>query len=350
MRSTRREPPPISEFRQDPVTGDWVLVAAGRMLRPHAFRGAGRLEGAQPKRGCPFERIRPEVILAYDRAGRRLPLESAARSRSQRRWWVQVAANKYPALGPGQCRVRRSRQPFQFQDGVGFHEIVVTRDHDRPIARMQVGEVQTVLGAYRDRYRELARERCVAYISVFHNDGRAAGASLSHPHSQIITLPVVPTDIGRSLKGSAEYFRRHRRCVHCAMLRTEVRDRRRVIASNRSFVALCPFVSRQAFEIRVFPRRHRPRFEESDDGALKACAQVLSVAMAKLDRALDRPAYNFFIHTSPVAGAAAFGHYHWHIEIIPKTAVWAGFEIGTGIEISSTAPEDAASRLRRASP
>jgi UDPglucose--hexose-1-phosphate uridylyltransferase len=243
--------------------------------------------------------------------------------------------------------VLRQAGPYKWQDGVGFHEVVFTREHTRSLAAMTPSEAAMVLSAYRDRYRALEADGCVRYISIFHNHGRPAGATISHPHSQIIAIPVVPPDIGRSLRGSGEYYRKYRQCVHCTMLRFERKEKRRVIFANSAAIVFCPFVSRQAFEVRVFPIRHNPRFEEASARELAGVADALRIALAKIGRSLGDPAYNFFIHTAPVQGSSDGRHYHWHIEIIPKTAVWAGFEIGTGIEISTTSPEAAAAFLRK---
>ena len=336
----------FSELRQDIVTGDWVVVATGRARRPHAF--ARRVpERPQPSAGCPFERLLPRALLVYDRAGERFRLTGKDRRYLERSWLLQVVSNKYPIFAPAvRCPSARAIGPYRWQRGAGFHEVVITRDHTRPIAAMTSGEVATVVRAYRQRYLALKDEACVAYISIFHNHGREAGASVSHPHSQIVAIPVIPPDVGRSLSGSAAYYRTHRRCVHCVMLAFERRKRTRIIYENGEFTVFCPFVSRSAFEVRIFPRRHQPEFEAIDDRHTASAADALRVALVKLDRGLKDPAYNFFIHTAPTADGRSSPHYHWHIEIVPKTAVWAGFEIGTGIEISTTSPEAAARYLR----
>ena len=131
------------------------------------------------------------------------------------------------------------------------------------------------------------------------------------------------------------------------MLGYELKDSRRIIHRNRDFVALCPYVSRSAFEVRIFPLRHEPDFETIGEQAMGTLADALVAVLAKLCRGLKRPAYNFFIHTTPTSAVGAARYYHWHIEVIPKTAIWAGFEIGTGIEISTIAPETAAAFLRK---
>ncbi len=334
-----------SELRQDIVTGDWVVVATVRARRPQDF-AAGTGVPRVPKPGCPFERLLPTALAVFDRGGKSYRLTAKDRSYLYRRWWTQVVPNKYPAFGRGSCELIRRVGPHRVRDGVGFHEVVITRDHDRSPGRQTAGEVSTLLRAYRERYLELKGEPCVEYISIFHNHGPAAGATIYHPHSQIIAIPVVPPDVSRSLTGSARYFHSHRRCVHCTMIAFESRTRRRIVYQNRDFIAFCPYVSRTAFEVRIFPKRHHPAFETITDGELRSGAEALARVLGRLYRRLHDPAYNFFIHTAPTAAGRHYRHYHWHIEILPKTAIWAGFEIGTGIEISTIAPETAAKFLR----
>lgn len=336
----------ISELRQDIVTGAWIVVATGRARRPDDFARAKHPITSQPLETCPFESILPEAKVIYTAAGERCEPGGGAHGRAAEAWWLEVVPNKYPAFGRGECAVEHAVGPYRFQDGVGVHEVVVTRDHARSIAAMSPGEVAVVIRAYRDRYRALKDEDCVAYISIFHNHGADAGATLEHPHSQIIAIPVIPPDVSRSLVGSAAYFARTGKCVHCIMIEFEALDGRRIIYENENFVVCCPFAPRQAFEVRVFPKRHAPYFEDLTDPEIALAADALRQALARLDRALAGPAYNFFIHTAPTADGQATAHYHWHLEIIPKTAVWAGFEIGTGIEISTISPEAAAEFLR----
>lgn len=337
----------ISELRQDMVTGDWVVVATGRAKRPNQFARAKAREKPQSKENCPFERLLETAVLIYDRQGRGFNLAAKDRVHSKKNWWLQIVPNKFPAFGRGTCSLEQKKGPYLLKDGVGFHEVVVTRHHTRAIADMSREEAAVVFRAYRDRYIKLKNEDCVEYVSVFHNSGHDAGATVSHPHSQIIAIPVIPPDVSRSLRGSAAYFRRKKRCVHCAMLDFEKRDKKRIIYANRDFIAYCPFVSRQAFEVRIFPIRHQPEFESITENEISSAADALRAALAKLKRGLGNPAYNFFVHTAPASDGARANYYHWHIEILPKTAIWAGFEISTGIEISTIAPETAAEFLRK---
>lgn len=335
----------ISELRQGFVAHDWVVVATGRAKRPHAFAGGRQPRFIQPKKNCPFERLEKGFLLAYTKKGQHIFNTSLDKN-----WALQVVANKYPAFrrGGGICPVFQKHGPYQWTEGLGFHEVIVTRDHTRSIARMRDGEVDLLLRAYQERFLALQKEECVEYISIFHNHGPRAGASLSHPHSQLIAIPVLPPDVHRSLHGSTKYFRKHRDCVHCAILKYEMKARERVVYENDCFMVLAPFASKTAFELNIFPKKHGPRFEAIDERERRHLADALRVALKKLFLHLKDPDYNFFFHTAPAHDTKErFPHYHWHVEILPKIAVWAGFEIGTGIEIAVVSPEEATKFLRK---
>lgn len=326
-----------SELRRDIISGDWVVIATGRAKRPHEFAKTSSPTPVQPRKACPFEVLPKNVISLY-------ALPDAERDEG---WWVAAIPNKYPAFGHGICSVINRDGLYEVTDGAGFHEVVITRDHTRSIGQMKTDEVELILKVYQDRYLELAEDACVEYISIFHNHGSSAGASISHPHSQIIAIPVIPPDITRSLRGAREYASAHSSCVHCRIIHVELEQDIRVIYQNDAYVLLAPYASRTAFEMRIYPKTHRAHFEEIGDADRLFLADILHVAMAKLHKGLTNPDYNFFIHTAPTNDSTQFHYYHWHIEIIPKTVIWAGFEIGTGIEISTIAPESAAAFLRR---
>ncbi len=331
----------ISELRQDIVSGDWVLIATGRAQRPHEFVREKRLRFAEPLSTCPFERRAeaPLLVFAHD--------DKKNSSVAAEDWWVQVVHNKYPALGKGARLGTHRSGPYQWVEGIGFHEVVITRDHERSLGVMNDVEAELVVRAYQDRFLALRGERSVKYISIFHNHGREAGATVAHPHSQIIALPVIPADFGRSLRGSAAYHHARGRCVYCALVAYELKHKERLVYENGHYVVFAPFASKSAFELRLVPRRHSPRFEEIGVDERSALAGALRIALGKLHRGLKDPDYNFFFHTAPAGNSEPeFSHYHWHIEILPKTAIWAGFEIGTGIAISTIAPERAAEFLK----
>ena len=171
MKTDSKIPQKISQLRKDAVSGDWVIIATGRGKRPHAFAKEKRERFEQPIEKCPFENLF---------AGE---------------WFLQVIPNKYPALSRGICGKEIKRDPYTIMDGTGFHEVIITRDHQRQIAEFSQEEAELVLKAYQERYLALRNKECVKYILIFHNHGREAGASISHPHSQLIALPIIPPDV-----------------------------------------------------------------------------------------------------------------------------------------------------------
>lgn len=325
-----------SELRQDIVSGDWVTIATGRAKRPHAF-AAKRVFTHDPVAACPFDDLKKsgnEPVMLI-------------RKSVDDDWSLAVVTNKYPAFTNGDlgCPIIVNRGPYNIMEGRGFHEVIILRDHYKSPAELSVDAVAELFGAYADRYRALKGKGCVNYIAIFHNHGPESGATLTHPHSQLIAIPVIPPGIERSLDGSERYYDGHRKCVHCLMVDFEKKEQSRIVFENSEFLAVAPYISRSAFEIRIFPKAHKPHFEETNPEELRQAAETLRMCLWKLFKGLDNPSYNFFIHTAP-AQSHIYDHYHWHIEIIPKTQIWAGFEIGTGIEISTIDPDAAAEFLR----
>lgn len=328
---------PASELRFDLVSKDWVIIATGRARRPETFaekhRVAQEIGAAKDCLFCHIETQLPPTLTYWQDA-------------QKKEWSVVAFPNKYPAFSPGESLNERAVGPFQAMDGIGFHEVIVTRDHTKQLAQFTTEQVKQVIDAYQERYLDLMNEQFVNYVFIFHNHGRQAGASIAHPHSQIVALPVADPDITRSLAGSRMFFETHGRCVHCTMLEWDLEEKQRIIFENEKFVVLCPFASRVAFEVRVYPKKHLAYFERVKNIDKTQLAEALRVALNKIYKGLKDPAYNFFIHTAPCDGKN-YDHYHWHLEILPKTSVWAGFELGAGMEISTIEPEKAAEFLRK---
>ncbi len=340
---------PVSEFRQDMVSGDWILVASRRGRRPNVFdHKKGSSWKNISKRNCPFDNPQkkgnPYPVLWYGLDC----LKPGVKKPEFKNWFVQIIPNKFPALSPSRvCPSMISHNHYNFFNGVGFHDVIITRPHDRSLGEMSHKEAELVLCAYQNRYLHLKKEKCVEYILIFHNHGEGAGASIAHPHSQLIAMPIVPPDVSRSFAGSERYFKKCGHCVHCTMLEWELSKKSRIVFQNEYFVVLAPFASRVSFELRIYPKWHASHFEELDEHKRIWLAEALVEALRRLDKALDGPDYNFFIHTAP-AKVKYMEHYHWHFEILPKTGVWAGLEFGTGVEVVSVPPEEAAKMLRAA--
>lgn len=324
---------PASELRFDLVSKDWVVIATGRGRRPDSFKEEKRAKAEMSERDCFFCHLETQGKPTYI-----YPADSPD-------WKIAVIPNKYPAFSHGTNAHERAVGPYQVMDGIGFHEVVITRDHKEHIALLPADRVKHIIDAYQERYLELMNEKFVNYVSIFHNHGKEAGASVVHPHSQIIAMPVTDPDLRRSLDSSRLFFEMHGKCVHCTIMEWDLEERKRIIFENEKFVALAPFASRVAFEIRIYPKEHRAYFERIKEEEKHELADALRVSLSKVYKGLDDPAYNFFLHTSPSDGKN-YDHYHWHFEIMPKTSNWAGFELGTGIQISTIEPEKAAEYLR----
>ncbi len=320
----------ISELRQDPVNRDWIIISTGRAKRPEAFRSRNLAVEATPLNLCPFENPQAhgnEIVKSYAHG-------------------IKVINNKFPIISGNVCRSGKRVGPYLVKEAAGYHEVVIFKDHRRSLAQLDAGEIDQIVSVYRDRYQELKNKECANYILIIHNHGREAGASVSHPHSQIMALPFVPSDISRSLEGSARYHRERGRCVHCDMVEWELKEKQRIIFENENFAVLVPYVPKFSYEIRIFPKAHRPYFEESSEAELKGLAEALQVSLAKIYNGLNNPAYNFFIHTPPASRAEDYDYYHWHLEISTRLNTWGGFELGTGGEVIDTDPDEAAEYLR----
>lgn len=342
-----------SELRFDPVSSDWVVIATFRARKPESFKKEKRKIWREKKEACPFCNITSQETptLIYEN-GRKVPWEQplTPKGRVLARvippgWTTIVVPNKYPAFTQGPDLQERRQGPYYLMNGIGFHEVIVTRSHTKSIARFSLGQMREVLDVYQERYLDLMNEKFVNYISIFHNHGPEAGASVAHPHSQLIAVPLTDPDIKGSLEGSERYWSAHKKCVHCMMLEWDLKDGRRIVFENKEFVVLCPFASRVSFEIRIFPKEHHAYFERITAEQKDYLAEAFLTALRKLYKGLANPPHNFFLHTAPCDGKN-YDHYHWHWEILPKTATWAGFELGTGIEISTIEPEKAAEYLR----
>ncbi len=334
-KTKKEESSPASELRQDIVTGDWVVIATGRGKRPDEFANHDHESSDVGIEQCPFEN--PEAtsqekdVLIY--------------TSGDESWTLRVFPNKFPAFSRGKTPKKLGEGPYFAMSGAGYHEVIVTRDHYNQLATMEVWQAAEVLDAYQDRYLSLMKRKSVKYIQIFHNHGKTSGASLPHPHSQLMAIPVVSPYIDLELRGAERYYKSTRKKVYSVMAEYESETKTRVVFENEKFIAFCPFASRSAFEVWVMPKKSSPYFERIFDEDKMLAGEALRAALFSLYRGLGDPSYNFYLHTSPCDGRD-YPHYGWHIEILPKTAVWAGFELSTGIEISAIEPEKAAEFLR----
>jgi len=331
----------MPELRKDPVVGRWVIISTERSRRPTNFSPTA------PQRGtgyCPFcpgqeDKTPPEVYA----------VRANGEGVNGGGWTVRVVPNKFPALQIEGSLDRRGEGLYDKMNGVGAHEVVIESPmHDQDLADLPVEHIEQVLQAYRARVLDLHRDRRFRYVLIFKNHGDQAGATLEHTHTQLIATPIIPKIIQEELEGARRYYELKERCVFCDMVQQETAQEsgRRLVSMNDRFLAMAPFAPRFPFETWILPRRHDGSFEAIEQAEeVRDLAWMLKDTLGRLNRALNRPPYNFVLHTSPVTDQE-LEYYHWHIEILPKLTRVAGFEIGSGFYINPTPPEDAAQYLR----
>jgi UDPglucose--hexose-1-phosphate uridylyltransferase len=260
-------------------------------------------------------------------------------------WRVRVVPNRIPALRVESHYAEPTAALFQTLGGLGAHEVIIeSSDHHADWATMAVDDLRTVLWAWRERMRDLRRDVRLKTFLVVKNVGEAAGATLDHPHSQLLALPFIPLHLDDELVAARARESQVGRCPFCLVIDDELARDTRVIASDRDTVALSAFAARVPFETWILPRRHLAAFDDECDACLDAIAARVRDTVARIRTALNAPAYSVLLHTAPVGEAGA--SYHWHIEVIPRLSATSGLAWDGGIHINPVTPEDATRALR----
>jgi len=332
-------------LRQEPLRGEWVIVATERARRPETFAPEKKEKKAPPParvESCPFcygnEKMTPPEVLAY---------RDAEAPPNTDGWLLRVVPNKFPALEP----VNKGGEPFvcsffESCPGYGIHEVIIeTPHHNRHMADLTEKETVLLLKSFKDRLISLSEDRKLKYVQIFRNHRREAGASIEHPHCQLLALPFIPPLLETEYRRCSEYYRERGRCLLCTLLEEEEKARERVILKNDSYVAYIPFAAPLPFTIWIVPKEHLSSLELSQDNWAEKLAPVLKGCLQKLSLKLQDPPYNLYFHLAPLR-SEPLPYYHWHLEIIPKLTVVAGLEMATGTYINVTKPEEAARFLR----
>ena len=334
----------MSEFRQNPVTREWVIIATDRGKRPHELQRPQQTR-VLPEwvETCPFcpgnESLTPPEVLSYRQNGS-LPDTPG--------WWTRVIPNKFPALQPtGSLRRTARDSMFRTMEGVGRHEVVIeTPKHNETIPRMTDRQVEELLLICRQRYLDLHEDPHHQIIVIFKNHGPAAGTSIEHPHCQIVASPVVPGQIQNTIDQARRHFDDQGSCVFCDVIERESRAGERVISDLGGFITIHPFASVFPFETWILPREHDASFGHIAPGDAKALGQTLKRVLLGIHQGLKDPDFNFVIHTAPCKDERE-DYFHWHLQILPRLTVQAGFEFGSGMTINPVKPEDSAEFMRQ---
>jgi UDPglucose--hexose-1-phosphate uridylyltransferase len=338
----------LSQYRYDILQKRWVIIASERGKRPDDFHVP-----QEEKEGgfCPFcpgnEDKTPGEILGVR--------EPSSRPNSGG-WKVRVVPNKFPALRIEGDPCREADGMYDRMNGIGAHEVVIeTPHHNSNIADRGIDEIALVLQVFRDRLADLMNDTRLKYILIFKNHGAVAGASLPHPHSQVIATTVTPRTIALELNACRDHHQLKERCLICDIIKQEIDDRDRLIGVDDRFAAFCPYASRFPFEAFIAPRYHQHDYALATNDELRGLAAIIRDVLSRLKRGLNDPPYNLILHSAPNAKVEPRrSHYwdtikfdfHWHIELLPRLTRVAGFEWGSGFYINPTPPEEAAKFLR----
>ena len=328
----------MSELRQDPTTREWVILAPERAKRPKQQPKKRRAEELPDwDESCPFcpgneSQTPPEVF--------RLPISG--------QWQVRVIPNQFAALALNGDITKREVNPlFRKRAGTGVHEVIIeTPSHNTTMALMAYQQVEKILIAYQKRYNTLKKNRQLKFITIFKNHGWASGTSLVHPHSQLVGTPVPATYYHQKFNVAMDYYYDFGRCLYCDLLAEELEKGERIVAETRRFVVLHPYASRVPWETWIIPKKHYASYDMFPATHLAELAMVLKDTLLCLYRGLDNPAFNYIIDTSTTEDEED-PCYHWHIRIVPRLTTIAGFEIGSGIYITTALPEETASLMKQ---
>lgn len=243
-----------SELRLDLASSDWVIIATGRARRPETFKREKRVNEETRKKDCPFCRkeIEKDAIIAF--AG-----DKKIKANNLQNWTTLVAPNKFPAFLPHlKFEKKVEGNTYLTMNAVGYHEVIVTRDHKKSLAQLPIENVKEVIDAYQERYLDLMKNPFVNYISIFHNHGREAGASISHPHSQLITTPLIDCDLRRALLNSEGYFRSKRKCIYCEMDKWEEKTKKELFLKVTTSWFYAPSLQNQLSRLLFHPKNICP--------------------------------------------------------------------------------------------
>jgi UDPglucose--hexose-1-phosphate uridylyltransferase len=329
----------VTELRFNPLLSRWVTVAGERASRPSDFVPRRLPVEFEPLRPCPFcpgnEGATPPALESYGPRGS---------------WQVRVVPNLYPAFaGSGPLRPTDLGPLHRSAPATGIHEVLVLSPHHRlSWADLSDAQAGLVMAAIRDRVEDHAHQQGVEYTQVIVNHGREAGASIEHPHGQLLGIPFVPGELEEELENFAAHAARPeegagRPGLLQAIVHEELRREERIVVDDDKVVVFSPYWSASPYELLIAPKRPATHLDRAAPGDLAATGRALRDVLSRLRALLGDIAYNLVFHTAPHRADVEFC---WHVHVLPKTATSAGFEQGTGVRINVVPPERATQQLR----
>ncbi len=325
----------MPQLRQNIITGEWVVIAPERAKRPTDFvvKRPVRTDVPESCHFCPHSQ-------AYQH-------ERLADFETEH---VYVIPNKYPAFreDASACSPRSFKTENGFytaKPSAGGHDVLIVKDHQTSLTGFSEPVWVELLATTRRRVEYFYRSKQVLHAMPIYNHRAEAGASIAHPHAQLMAANVVPNQIERELDHTEAYYSDNGTCAFCDLIAHEQREKIRLLYESDRFIAFTCYAARFPFETWVLPKSHAAQFEEISESEIGELAHALRTTIGLLDAALSDPPLNYFIHTSPSTIEDA-AYYHWHVEIAPRLGTYGGYELGSGMIIDMMSPEVAAGHLR----
>jgi len=314
----------MGTIRKDYILDRWVYYAVERKKRRMEFK-KDEVKDISSAKTCFFcpgnEHLTPKEI---------------GRLEYKNSWKIRWFPNKFPAVEKkGNAKIKKKNRFLIEGNNYGIHEVIAeTDDHKKQLADLSVEHIKEVLDVYILRIKALSKLKGVKYVTIFKNKGFQAGTSLVHSHTQIATLPILPTAIINKI----EALKKFKGCPYCQIIKSESKTKRK-ITENKNIIAFAPYASMFNFEAWIFPKRHVKNITAMYEHELYDMASTLKKILLKLKKL--NASYNFFLNYAPQGYDL-----HFHIEVTPRLAKWGGFELSTGATINSIMPEDAAKFYR----
>ena len=327
----------MSELRQNKTTKEWVIIATERAKRPEDFK--------LKKETIAMPEFKPECVFCQGNEAK-TPPETFRTGGEGSNWTVRVVPNKFAALSPDSHLLVTQSGIFRNRGGYGYHEVVVeTRKHNATTALLEEPGIANILRAYKNRYNFMAKDPEIRNIIIFKNHGQEAGTSLEHPHSQIVATPVVPQQVRGRMEIAMSNYDDHHECLYCRIMEEELEAKTRIIAETEDFVCFTPYAALTPFHTWIYPKKHDSNFGCIEDKALADFAKIIRIILKKFYTGLNNPDYNYVIRSAPT-DSGDINYFHWYMSIIPRLTRSAGFELGSGMFINSSLPEENARFLR----
>lgn len=321
----------MAELRRDALSGNWVVVGYGATRSGEVGLCAF----------CPGnESLTPTAIREYKDA--------------DNNWLLRCFPATNPVFVIEAEENKRAEGMYDKMSNVGAHEIIVeSRLHTKTMSMYTEQEFLLLIDMYQERMIDLKRDKRFKYVQVFKNHGELTGSFIFHPHSHVLSTPIVPSGIAREAVNCRTHYLQKERCLLCDIVNQEVRQSKRVVSMNRNFVAICPFASRFPYETWVLPRFHEAIFENTIDQNVKQdFAAIVLDLMKRIEQLAN--AYTLEIHTCPAItlgdvheqDVKGSDYYHWHLEVLPRDFRSSKYKREDEFHVISITPEEAAYTLK----